>query len=54
MRDRMEAINALVKTGRTAMAAGNYGTAQKSFDSAVATLPAGEAKFAAQTYRGNC
>ncbi len=50
LRDRMEAVNALVKTGRQAVGSGDLGKAAKSFNDATANLPEGEQRFASQTW----
>ncbi len=50
LRDRMEAINALVKTGRQAVGNGDLSKASGAFNDATANLPAGEQRFASQTW----
>lgn len=50
MRALMESINNLVRTGSKQIQEGAYKSAKTSFDSAISSLPQGEAKFAANTY----
>lgn len=50
LRAKMEAVNAMVKSGKESISAGDYTGAKNSFDGAVSSLPTGEAKFSAQTH----
>ncbi|TFG85468.1 MAG: tetratricopeptide repeat protein [Spirochaetales bacterium] len=50
LRAKMEAVNALVKAGRSASSSGDYPKAKSNFDQATGMLPEGEPKFASQTW----